>query len=343
MSALNPSSSILYPPASMPSSSRIEALDWVKGALVVFMVIYHGINYSAFRPFAFQYLSFVPPSFILIAGFLVGQVYATKYDLKSWKPYLRLAFRGFKLLVLFTILNVINCILLERSFYFGLWLFADRAYTIFISGNGRVGVFEVLLPIAYFLLLAPALLWFRARVPLLIPLFAASVFLLCFILERRGANLDNLILLSYGFIGIAMGLISMAKVNRFAARFVPVLAAYVAYRLASHFNGETYAVQVLASITTLSLLYCCGANLRMDNWSWRHMILLGNYSLFGYLAQIVLLRVIVKLFGGLPQTWGIVCAVILITTVSLYITIRLVDSLRRKARPLDIAYKTIFA
>src|ERR1039458_3410046 len=65
------------------ASTRIAALDWTKGALILFMVAYHAINYSAFRPLAFRYLAFLPPSFILITGFLVGQVYAAKYDLRS--------------------------------------------------------------------------------------------------------------------------------------------------------------------------------------------------------------------------------------------------------------------
>src|SRR4051812_8209465 len=78
-------------------TSRIAALDWTKGALVIFMVVYHAINYSSFRPLAFQYLAFLPPSFILIAGFVVGQIYTSKYDLNRWSPYGRLLLRGFKL------------------------------------------------------------------------------------------------------------------------------------------------------------------------------------------------------------------------------------------------------
>src|SRR5579862_2092524 len=113
---------------------RIGALDWTKGALVVCMVAYHAINYSAFRPMGFKALGFLPPSFIPIAGFLVGQVYATKYSLDTWKPYARLLVRGLKLLLVFLVLNVTNCIILKRDIVDGLWEFADRAETIFVSG-----------------------------------------------------------------------------------------------------------------------------------------------------------------------------------------------------------------
>lgn len=54
---------------------RVAALDWLKGALVVFMVIYHSLNYSgdytgaAFRLMAFPHPSMGDPaqSFILMA------------------------------------------------------------------------------------------------------------------------------------------------------------------------------------------------------------------------------------------------------------------------------------
>ena len=139
-------------------AERIDPLDWTKGALVLFMVVYHSINYSVFRSMAFQFLPFLPPSFVMIAGIVVGSVYAARYDLDSWKPYARLMLRGIKLFLLFAVLNVGFCILLERSFAGGLSEFSSRAGMVFLSGNGRDGIFEVLLPIAYFLLLAPVLL-----------------------------------------------------------------------------------------------------------------------------------------------------------------------------------------
>src|SRR3954471_1262204 len=94
-------------PAVRPRSTRITALDWTKGALIVCMVVYHAINYSAFRPLAFRYLAFLPPSFIFVAGFLVGQTYASKYDLSRTAPYRRLIVRGLKILILFTVFNLL--------------------------------------------------------------------------------------------------------------------------------------------------------------------------------------------------------------------------------------------
>src|SRR5258706_2440706 len=205
--------SAALPLSPSKSLSRNDALDWTKGALVICMVIYHSINYSAFRPFGFRFLPFLPPSFILIAGFIVGQVYASRYDLSTWDPYRRLFVRGIKLLLLFTALNLVRCIFIERNVVDGALEFADRANTIFLTGNGRTGIFEVLLPIAYFLLLAPALLWLRSRVSAVMTIGAVAIFLLCCILQMNGKSYKNLELISAGLIGMAFGNLKLDAVD----------------------------------------------------------------------------------------------------------------------------------
>src|SRR5213075_533216 len=140
---------------------------------------YHAINYSAFRPLAFRWLAFLPPSFILITGFLVAQVYAKNYDVGSSAPYVRLATRGFKLFLLFLVLNLAHLVVSQRSLEGGWLEFMDRAPTILFSGNGRRAIFEVLLPISYFLLMAPLLLWVWSRLGLLIPIGASALFIAC--------------------------------------------------------------------------------------------------------------------------------------------------------------------
>jgi len=328
--------------ASRPAT-RIAALDWTKGALVLCMVLYHAINYSAFRPMAFRFMAFLPPSFILIAGFVVGQVYAAKYDLKTWKPYLRLGVRGFKLLVLFIVLNVTYCIILERNFLYGVMEFADRSNAIFLSGNGREGIFEVLLPIAYFLLLAPVLLWLRSRVSGAIIFCAAGIFLLCVALEMNGLFYKNLSLLSAGLLGMACGLIPIDSINLFVRHWLPVLGLYALYRLCSYFVGEIYVVQMLGAVTSLALLYTCALHLDCASVFGRQMVMFGRYSLLGYLVQIPLIQIIVHVFVGKPDHWIGVSTVAVITTVFLFLIVRGVHELRSRSRLMDGTYKAVFA
>ena len=64
------------PTAAAPSARpRIAALDMTKGVLVVAMVIYHSFNYSQDYSLGFRFLPFLPPSFILITGFLIARLY----------------------------------------------------------------------------------------------------------------------------------------------------------------------------------------------------------------------------------------------------------------------------
>lgn len=323
--------------------ARIGALDWTKGALVVCMVAYHSINYSAFRPMAFTALGFLPPSFILIAGFLVGQVYATKYSLDTWKPYGRLLIRGLKLLLLFLILNVAHCVILERDIVSGVWEFADRAGTIFISGNNREGIFEVLLPIAYFLIIAPALLWVRSRTRSAVTLFAVAIFLLCVVLERGGTTYKNLSLLSAGMIGMACGLIRIESIDWFAVKLPLVLGLYAIYRLCSYRYGEIYSVQIFGALVSLILLYGLALHLDCDSRVGRRIVLLGKYSLAGYLIQIPLIQGLVLSFHGKPTHWSGVIAIALITAALLFFIVEGLNFLRTRSSVVDGAYKAVFA
>lgn len=338
---------IARPQSSSVSASagaaRIEPLDWTKGALVLVMVVYHSINYSIFRPVAFQYLPFLPPSFVMIAGFVVGAIYAARYDLRTWSPYARLLVRGLKLLLLFTVLNIGFCVLLERDLIAGGYDFAERSGMIFVSGNGREGIFEVLLPIAYVLLLMPALLWLRGRSGYVIPGCALALFVLNIVMERRGLSSVNLMLLSAGVLGMAFGLVPLAAVDRFARNWAGVLWCYLLYHLCSWRLGEIYPVQMFGAAATVLLLYACALRLDMSAWAGRQLVRLGRYSLLGYLAQIALIRLMVPLLGGKPEHWGGVIVVGMATTLVLCGIVGLVNRLRRWHRPVDAIYKFVFA
>ena len=331
------------PPAIAPGAARIDAVDWTKGALVLVMVVYHAINYSAFKPLAFQYLPFLPPSFVMIAGFVVGAVYTARYDLRTWNPYARLLVRGVKLLLLFVLMNAGLCILLERSVTFGFLEFANRSGMIFLSGNGREGIFEVLLPIAYFLLLVPALLWLRTLAVSAIPCCAIIVFVLCIALERQGISSKNLTLLSAGIIGMAFGNVPVETTDRFARKWVWTLLFYASYHLCKWIFDDNYPVEMFGAAASVFLLYTCALHLNMSAWAGRQLVMFGRYSLLGYLAQIALIRVMVWGAGGKPQHWGGVIVVGLLTTVLLFLLVHLVNASRRRNRPVDVIYKCVFA
>lgn len=327
------------------SSSRIAPLDWTKGVLVIFMVVYHSINYSPFRPLAFKYLAFLPPCFILIAGFVVGQIYASKYDLTRWAPYGRLLLRGFKLIVLFTACNLLLHVCESRAFGWseGLFDFADHAASIYLVGNGRVAVFEVLLPIGYFLLAAPVLVYVSRNSRWYVVGMALLTFALFVWLERHGLAFDHWILFSAGIIGMALGVVPMKYVHALASRSLIVVFVYLLYRCASCRFGERYAVQIFGACATLLLIYAVALKCFSSGWFYQQIVRLGLYSLFAYFAQIVVLQLLIRCFTGKPQHPGSVLVVMFFTLLCTSAAVALVVKLRTHSSVFDVGYKALFA
>src|SRR4029077_18017254 len=107
-------SDVLKPTASPPT--RIAALDFTKGTLVLFMVLYHWLNYFVSpEGDIYRYLRFLTPSFIFITGFLISNVYLARYHRADRRVPWRLVKRGVKLLVVFVCLNVAISLLLSDS------------------------------------------------------------------------------------------------------------------------------------------------------------------------------------------------------------------------------------
>lgn len=62
------------------NSDRDVSLDFVKGILVIVMVIYHVMNYfSTAGPDSFGYVRFVTGSFIFVSGYIISTFYERKY------------------------------------------------------------------------------------------------------------------------------------------------------------------------------------------------------------------------------------------------------------------------
>ena len=125
-----------------------------KGVLVVLMVVYHTLNYSTDYTLSFKYLPFLPPSFILITGLLIGRLYLRNDTGASNGASMRLVLRGLRLVVIFTVLNLLAQVVGRNKpsgpgGQFGAAFF-DYWFEIYVLG-GAAAAFEVLLPIAYLL------------------------------------------------------------------------------------------------------------------------------------------------------------------------------------------------
>ncbi|MBC7925220.1 MAG: DUF1624 domain-containing protein [Bryobacteraceae bacterium] len=323
-----------------PKSARDEALDWVKGALVVLMVFYHSMNYSPYTAVAFVYMAFLPPSFIFVAGFLLTNSYLARYDLKDWRLHQRLVVRGAKLILLFTALN--------QALYFiafgpaSVGRFAENTQAIYLAADGRVASFSILASIGYLLLLAPLVLVMGRLNRWVLPALALALLTLCSFMEWKGSVSYHLGMISAGIMGTAFGLLPLERVAGFARKWLIVAPLYCLYRVCSYFIGNPYAIQLTGVVTGLLVLYCLALKLPPKTHIDKQVVLLGRYSLFGYIMQLGILQVIVRIVGPF-ETPLAVLVLTMVTLAATWAVTLLLHWLRAKARVVDLTYKAAFA
>jgi peptidoglycan/LPS O-acetylase OafA/YrhL len=325
---------------------RIAALDMTKGGLVVCMVVYHSLNYSTQRGLGFRYLAFLPPSFIIITGFLLSSVYLSRYSVRDWRLHSRLIVRGLKLFSLFTVLNVLVQLFVShglRGQMVGLATFCARWADTYISGNGRLAVFEVLLPISYLLLLSPILLVADRLHWLVTPILTMIAIGSLTILDCEGISWMNASLLSAGVLGMLLGRISVPRLNVLGTYWIGAMLVYAGYFTITQMRGETYWLQLLGAVLALAGLYGVSVRLGFDSWISARLERLGKYSLVAYVGQILILQVVSRWTGHPePDSPGLIflCLLTLVVTAA---AVEVLHWLRARVRVVDATFEAVFA
>jgi peptidoglycan/LPS O-acetylase OafA/YrhL len=333
-------------PVSMAAAPvRIEALDMTKGVLVVCMVIYHSFNYSRDYSLGFKLLPFLPPSFILITGFLLGRIYLSG-SRKTPSPLLRPCLRGFRLVAIFTLLNVVAQIAGRQHPVVqtqGLGYFFDHWFEVYVTGEGRLAAFEVLLPISYLLILAPLLCFMDRLNRYLLPALALSLVVISTISEQQGELYANLHLLTAGIIGMILGRVDIQVFFKLGRLSLAWIAAYGLYLAAAFQIGQIAIMQLIGACLALMVLFSLCIWLGKQGFIQRLLVALGRYSLVGYILQIALLQILVRLLGRLTQYSAAFFTEMFAVLLILVIAVCLLDWVRKASRNIDLLYRAIFA
>jgi len=332
--------------ASSSSRERNAALDFAKGALVLCMVLYHSFNYFHHDLQILKYLHFLPSSFIFIAGFLITNVYLARYDIADSRMHRRLFVRGLKLLAIFIGLNLVVHALFSINYnqrQLGLDFFFDHLDSIFLTGEERAAVFEVLLPIGYLLLLSAVLLKGCRIHRYFLKAVSGSTLMLCLILAYQGLLVFNLDLLSMGLLGLVIGFIPLRRIEGLAVHLAPILVANLAYLVVITYWYPIYALNILGVCVTLLLFYAIGVKAGERGVVQIQIILLGKYSLLAYIVQIALLQALVRGLRRLDLPTDRLLIALIATTVLTWLVVQAVDRLRRKSVTFNRAYQAVFA
>jgi peptidoglycan/LPS O-acetylase OafA/YrhL len=331
--------------ASAPAA-RLAALDIVKGALVLLMVLYHWLNYFVgVQGDYYRYLRFLTPSFIFIAGFLVSHLYLRKYPPGDARMHGRLLLRGTKLLAVFTLLNIAEAFVTRGFSPEALDKVVDffaNALNAYLLGNGNPAAFSVLAPISYVLIFLSGYLWLtkgghRADFALCTILFG-----LIYILHRHGEAAGYLELFTCGMIGFLSGRLTPEQLRGLGAFRFELAALYACYLILLTEWQETLPMQILGVVASLALLQSLAANNEGKAWIARRVVTLGSYSLLAYIVQIAVLVLLAKVlrrfeFGPVVQGGAFVAAFALTGGL-----VELVDWLRRRSRLVEGMYRFAF-
>ncbi len=332
---------------------RISALDFTKGVLVLIMVLYHWLNYFIYRQTdVYLYLRFLTPSFICISGFLISHVLLPRYGTAHSRLPQRLVSRGLKILAVFVVLNLIRSFLFAHSPN-GKVLFTQitmaNLTSIYLTGNmavkgvGKEAAFLILVPISYLLLLSAVLAifsrYYKHAFQAAGLLFLASALILSF----NNMEYANLELLAIGLLGAVLGYIRIERINSLVNHVYILAAAYVCYLAAITVWGSIFSLQIAGVLLSLLVIYLVGMRSGARSGSAKSLILLGRYSLFAYIAQIIIIQVLHSALRSLNPGVGALAASFVTACVLTFLSVALLERWRERSALVDGLYKAVFA
>ena len=337
-------------------SGRDNKVDILKGVLVVLMVFFHCASMVvARRPNLapiLEHLSFLHLSFLVTSGFVVGIHYIPLVESREPSQVRsRMRWRGFRLLCTFIIINIgaygtgvlpiqqlCDVFLKPRGAVNRLLLFPD----------GNIYATEVLLHIAVFLLLVSFTLRKEATKLAIISAFG------CLALVQFSGLFSSS---AAGFIGVALAAVYrsfrttnvensiLRRFSAFVLLFGGLLLPWV--RKLEGWSMLTLVVVIIlnsVAYTALCFLVVVGTlpllrHYRID----KVLIPFGRYTLFAYVWQMVLIRIVARIFstysfGGWEEYVYSVCVVVVATGTSILILGRL----RSEYSWMDKVYKAAF-
>jgi len=332
--------------------SRDTAIDFTKGALVLFMVLYHWLNYFL-GPHGqyYDYLRFLTPSFIFITGFMISQIQLHRYESSGRNLPKRLFVRGLKLLVVFLVLNALIYAALSRvQVPYSLWGRSLRnfSWAAFVVGASRAPdgqksvMFNILVPIAYLLIVsAAAVLTRRVRFAFycMLSLLIAAVVCIRF-LHLESMYLD---LLMIGVLGVVIGFAGREYLSLVIRHPYILAALYCLFLAVITIWGVPLPFEIASVILTTALLYSVGSRLAADGTAQRRVIFLGKYSLLGYIAQIAVLQGLRRIPWFSQHGVGALLGSLLLGVLLTVAIVEAVDIAKQRSKITSDLYRFVFA
>jgi hypothetical protein len=310
------------------------------------MLVHHSLNYFPVSLPAIKYVRFVSAAFIFITGYLIGCHYSQAYALGRSVGAQRLFRRGLKLLALFLGLNF--CSTYVKSHVSPLALHEGRygaqALNLLLTGDYTSVDFELLVPIAYTLLFFAALL--RANCINNSTTLALSVTTLLVAMSWPEPIPGSYYFrhFVFGVAGVYAGRYSNQLERYLTRRPLVFITAFFIQLFAILMVPMQYVVYVLVVTVSLAFYYVMAARIttHLPHLA-AQLSLLGRYSLFSYIFQILILNLCTPARKLLIPDYLRTVSVLMAVTSFTFVCVLAVEKIRRRSRLLDLAYRAIFA
>jgi hypothetical protein len=339
--------------ATSPPLARSPFLDAIKGLLVVTMVFFHSASAgpAASSPGFGQLLShlaFLHTAFLLLAGFVCGWHYAPAAVARPGTVRGRVASRGAKLLLLFLALNFfffVSSGSFRQQLLHADFSLAGIRDNLILNMSGKVVSLVILYYIGLFLVLAALVVHPRTTDQRL-----AVALAVCLVMAWWGRAFYFLF---FGFMGMALGRLATrpaaprwwAALDK-AAVFAPFLLALLQAVALDEKLLELPFIGI--ALMLLDTCFWFGTFVLIFRWACppagkAFVVLLGQYSLVGYIGQVVILR-FVNAAGARVWThaagrygWNVLATLVLVG-----ICVLVIDRWRKRAPLFNAGYRWIF-
>ena len=162
-------------------------------------------------------------------------------------------------------------------------------------------------------------------------------------LGLSGTRSFNLEFITIGMLGLLAGFLPIRTINDFVRHPYALAFAYACYTIAITIWGVPFPLVVIGVLLSLMAIYLIGASGREPAAVKSEVVLLGKYSLLGYISQIAILQI---LSAGLRRMNGGL-AMLVVSFVAAFaltiLTVEVVDRARARAATVDRLYKAVFA
>jgi hypothetical protein len=226
---------------------------------------------------------------------------------------------------------------------------SDVLNTVFLSGNvltgglGKTAAFAILVPIGYLLIASAVILLGCRKFEYSFHVMCGALLLAVLGLAYYGIESTNLELLVIGLIGVVCGYMSSSQITRLTDHPFAALFVYGAYLLAITLWGVPFPLRVAGVFLTTMLIYLVGAKASDTGFLYGRMVLLGKYSLFGYISQIAILQILRRLMDDPQLEFGLMAISFVAGFALTMLSVEVMQWSRTKLPFIDKIYQAVFA